>query len=250
VRVSGKVALVTGASRGVGLATAKRLQEEGATVIITDINGERGRASANELGVVFVEQDVSLAEGWQQLEQKLRSDYGRLDVLVNNAAILQAATVVDESVDGWQSMMDINAGSVFLAIKTLLPLMAEQGGGSIVNLSSSSALMGMPQFCAYTAAKAAVRSLTMSTAVLCKQQANGVRCNSVHPDGINTDMVREIAATLPQGDKDQYQRAAPFGCQPVDIANTILFLASDEARHINGAAISVDNTATIHPPYL
>lgn len=250
MRVSGKVAVVTGASRGVGLATAKRLQAEGASVIITDIHAERGAASAEQLGVEFVQQDVSSAEGWQSLARSLHERHGRLDILVNNAAILHAGSVIEESVEGWHQMMAVNAGSVFLAIKTLLPLMAEQDGGSIINLSSSSALMGMPQFCAYTAAKAAVRSLTMSTAVLCKQQGRGVRCNSIHPDGINTDMVREIAASLPAGDKQQYQRTAPFICQPEDIANTILFLASDESKHINGAAIAIDNTATIHPPYL
>jgi 3(or 17)beta-hydroxysteroid dehydrogenase len=110
--------------------------------------------------------------------------------------------------------------------------------------------MGMPHFCAYTAAKAAVRNLTMSTAVLCKQQGSGVRCNSVHPDGINTKMAREIAADMPADVIAGYQRTAPFICQPEDVANTILFLASDESRHINGAAICLDNTATIHPPYL
>jgi 3(or 17)beta-hydroxysteroid dehydrogenase len=90
----------------------------------------------------------------------------------------------------------------------------------------------------------------MSTAVLCKQRGNKVRCNSVHPDGINTDMVKEIALQMPPAADGQYQRAAPFGCQPQDIANVILFLASDDSTHVNGVALSVDNTATIHPPYL
>ena len=146
--------------------------------------------------------------------------------------------------------MAVNADSVFLAIHYLLPIISASGAGSIINMSSSSALMGMPHFCAYTAAKAAVRNLTMSTAVLCKQQGSGVRCNSVHPDGINTKMAREIAADMPADVIAGYQRTAPFICQPEDVASTILFLASDESRHINGAAICLDNTATIHPPYL
>lgn len=250
MRLNNKIAVVTGGSRGVGRATAERFIAEGATVVITDINAEQGEQCAAQIGARFFHQDVSQPAGWHALEQLLREQYGRLDILVNNAAILRAGNILEESLEAWQLMQSVNGDSVFLAIKTLLPLISEQDGGSIVNMSSSSALMGMPQFCSYTAAKSAVRSLTMSTAVLCKQQALGVRCNSVHPDGINTDMVREIAASLPQGDRDQYQRSTPFLSQPEEIASTILFLASDDSRQINGAAISVDNSATIHPPYL
>ena len=249
-RVADKIAVVTGGSRGVGRTVAERLIREGATVIITDINVEAGEATAAEIGASFFKQDVSSEQDWQLLHDQVEKDHNGLDILINNAAMLRTADVVDESLAGWQQVMKINADSVFLGINTMLPLMASSGGGSIVNMSSSSALIGMPHFAAYGASKAAVRGITLSTAVYCKQAMNGVRCNTVHPDGINTPMIQEIAEDLPPMDEVAAMRAVPFLCEPEDIANTLLFLASDEARHINGAAICVDNTATIHPPHM
>lgn len=249
-RLQGKVALVTGAARGVGFATAQRFCQEGATVLMTDINVEQGEAAAAQIGAQFMHLDVASEADWQRCAALIGDDFGRLDILVNNAAVLRSSDILQESLEQWRQVMAVNADSVFLAIHYLLPIISASGAGSIINMSSSSALFGMPHFCAYTAAKAAVRNLTMSTAVLCKQQATGVRCNSVHPDGINTNMAREIAADMPADVIAGYQRTAPFICEPEDVANSILFLASDESRHINGAAICLDNTATIHPPYL
>ncbi|MAZ88756.1 MAG: short-chain dehydrogenase [Cellvibrionaceae bacterium] len=249
-RVAGKIAVVTGGSRGVGRTIAERLIKEGATVIITDINVEAGEVTAAEIGASFFKQDVSLQADWQALHDQVQSEHAGLDILINNAAMLRTADAVSENLEGWQLVMRINADSVFLGVNTMLPLMANSGGGSIINMSSSSALIGMPHFAAYGAAKAAVRGLTLSTAVYCKQAMNGVRCNTVHPDGINTPMIQEIASDLPPMDETAAMRAIPFLCEPEDIANTLLFLASDEARHINGAALCVDNTATIHPPHM
>ena len=250
MRLKDKTALVTGGSRGVGRSTVARFVAEGATVYLTDIHRERGEAVAAELGAHFIAHDVASEHDWQHVAERIRADGAQLNVVVNNAAILQHGNIFDESLEGWRRMMAVNSDGMFLAIKTVLPMLEASGGGSIINMSSSSALMGMPDFCAYTAAKSAVRALTMSTAVLCKQRGNKVRCNSVHPDGINTDMVKEIARQMPAAADGQYERAAPFGCQPQDIANVILFLASDDSTHVNGVALSVDNTATIHPPYL
>ncbi|NIB42920.1 SDR family oxidoreductase [Pseudomaricurvus alkylphenolicus] len=249
-RVEGKVAVVTGGSRGVGRAVAKRLVQEGASVIVTDINAEAGETTAAEIGARFVPQDVANEKDWRQLRELLEGEFGKLHILINNAAMLRSANPVEETLVGWQQMMRVNADSVFLGINTLLPLLAASGGGSIINMSSSSALMGMPHFSAYGAAKAAVRGITMSTAVYCKQAMNGVRCNTVHPDGINTPMIQDVASDLPPADEQSAMRAVPFMCEPEDIANTLLFLASDESRHINGAAICVDNSATIHPPHM
>lgn len=248
MRLSGKVALVTGAARGVGLAVAKRFVEEGATVVMTDINDDMLQAAAQGLTDHAFALDVADEAAWKARVEWIEATFGTLDVLFNNAAILRAGYIDQISLEQWRSIQTVNADSIFIATQQCLPLLAK-GGGSIINMSSSSALMGMPEFCAYTASKAAVRSLTMSTAVLCKQRANGVRCNSIHPDGINTDMVREIVADMPQDGKKDYSRSVPFVCQPEDVANLVLFLASDESRHINGAALSIDNTATIHPPY-
>jgi len=248
MRIHNKVALVTGAARGVGLAVAKRFAQEGATVIMTDINQAQLLDAARGVSDYAFAMDVSDEGAWRERVAMILDTFGGLDILFNNAAILRAGTIDQINLAQWREMMAVNADSIFIGIQQCLPLM-EQRGASIINMSSSSALMGMPEFCAYTAAKSAVRSLTMSTAVLCKQRANGVRCNSIHPDGINTDMVREIAAELPRDGSKDYSRSVPFVCQPEDVANLALFLASDESRHINGAALNIDNTSTIHPPY-
>ncbi|GAB3103892.1 SDR family oxidoreductase [Aestuariicella hydrocarbonica] len=253
-RVAGKVAIVTGASRGVGRADAELLSREGATVILTDVNAEAGQQAAADIGgnARFITQDVSDEAGWQALIDMVEQEYGRLDILVNNAAILKMADIKAETLEGWRRIHTVNTESIFLAIKYALPLMEKSGGGSIINMSSSSALVGMPQFAAYSSSKAAVRGLTQSVAVYCHKAGNKVRCNTVHPDGIATPMVAELAAAAssPIMDEAKGQVAASYTCLPEDVANTILFLASDESRHINGAAIRLDNSSTITPPYL
>lgn len=248
MRLKDKVALLTGAARGVGFAVAKRFVAEGAKVIMTDVNEANLAASAAELGAEYRVLDVANESAWQQVAADIHATYGRLDVLFNNAAILKSSEIEQTSLEDWRRVMIINADSVFLGTKYCLSLI-DASGGSIINMSSSSSLMGMPEFCAYTAAKSAVRSLTMSTGVLLKRRGNGARCNSVHPDGINTDMVREVQAELAVDPSKDYSRSIPFVCQPNDVANLVLFLASDESRHINGAALNIDNTSTIHPPY-
>lgn len=249
MRLQNKTALITGGSRGVGRAAAERFIAEGAKVYITDVVADRGEATAAEIGATFIQQNVAEEADWQKVVAQLEADGAELNILVNNAAILQYGNIDMESLEGWRRLMSVNSDGVFLAIKYMLPLLEKAGGGSIINMSSSSALMGVPDFCAYTASKSAVRGLTMSTAVLCKQRANKVRCNSVHPDGINTDMMREVSGEA-KADPDQYKNSAPFICQAEDVANVIFFLASDDSRHVNGIALSVDNTSTIHPPYL
>ena len=251
-RVVGKVVIVTGASRGVGLADAKLLAAEGATVIMTDINVEAGEKAAADIGdsAQFIKHDVSNEEEWKALIAKVEAEHGRLDVLVNNAAILQVGDINGETLEGWQRMMKINADSVFLGVQNALPLIEKSGGGSIINMSSSAALHGMPNFVAYSSAKAAVKGLTKAVAVHCQQTNNGVRCNSIHPDGIATDMPQEIAGDLPEMDATAAMKAVAFMIMPEDVAKTVLFLASDDSSMINGIALSIDKTATITPPYI
>lgn len=257
-RLQNKVAIVTGASRGVGAANAKLLAQHGAKVILTDIS-EDGQKVANDINTacaqdcaIFVLQDVSDEQAWTDLIAMVEHKYGRLDILVNNAAILKHASIVDEDYSGWQQIMKINADSVFLATHAALPLLEQGDGGSIINMSSSSAIMGMPHFVAYSASKAAVRGLTQSVAVYCSQKKNKVRCNTIHPDGIATPMAMEVGMDLAKKGKEVADPALAmnFVCTPEAVANTVLFLASDESSHINGAAISIDNAATITPPYL
>lgn len=252
LRLDNKVALITGAGRGVGRADAIKLAQQGARVVLTDINAEAGEAVAAEIGdqARFVQQDVSSEVQWQQIVALLEQQYGRLDILVNNAAILQLADVKEETLAGWRRMFSVNTESVFLAVHYCLPLMEKEGGGSIINMSSSSALFGLPHFPAYSASKAAIRGFTQSVAVYCNQAGKGVRCNSLHPDSIATPMTMEIASQAGGRKLADQDRVKPFVCSPEDIANTVLFLAADESRHINGATISLDGGATITPPYL
>jgi 3(or 17)beta-hydroxysteroid dehydrogenase len=246
--LAGRVALVTGGCGGLGQATAQRLTRDGATVVISDLDAGLGAEIADTLGVHFVQQDVSSEAAWRGVTDVLSEQYEGLDILVNNAAILRADNIESETLEQFQRVMAVNSESVCLGIQHCLPLMSRPGA-AIINVCSSSAEMGYPQFCAYTASKAAVRSLTMSTAIYLKQQGRAIRCNSVHPDGIITPMVMDIAGEPPVMSQEMSMQAASFACEPAAVADVIGFLASDEARHINGAAIKVDNTSTIHPPY-
>lgn len=246
--LKGKCALVTGGCGGLGYVTAQKLTAAGARVVITDIDDVKGPRVAEEIAALFIQQDVSNEADWQRVCTHAFFEDG-LDILVNNAAILRADNIEQETLENFERVMSVNCSSVFLGIKYCLPLMQGRGA-SIINISSSSALMGYPQFCAYTASKAAVRSLTMSTAVHAKQQGLKVRCNSIHPDGILTPMVMNIEGQPPALTETQAMHAASFSCEPDAVADVVLFLASDASRHVNGAALSVDNTSTIYPPYL
>ena len=250
-RLAGKVAIITGASRGVGLADAQLMAAEGARVIMTDINSEAGEKAAAAIGdaAQFIKLDVSSEQGWKDLIATVEEKYGQLNILVNNAAILQVGPIDTETLEGWRRVQSINVEGIFLGIQNALPLMEKSGGGSIVNMSSSAALVGMPMFVAYSASKAAVRGITQSIAVHCHQTGNNVRCNSIHPDGIATDMVMEINADMPEMDGTKAMQAASYMCMPQDVAKTVLFLASDDSANINGAAIPIDKSATITPPY-
>lgn len=251
-RVAGKVAIVTGASRGVGLADAQLLASEGALVVMTDINAESGEKAAAAIGesAMFVKQDVSSEDDWKALIAKVEAKHGRLDILVNNAAILQVGDINTETLEGWRRIHAINTESVFLGIQNAMPLMEKSGGGSIINMSSSAALHGMPDFVAYSSAKAAVRGMTMAIAVHCQKNGNNIRCNTIHPDGIATDMVTEITSDLPDMDAAAAMKAIGFTVMPEDVAKTVLFLASDDSSMINGTAIRIDKSATITPPYI
>lgn len=250
-RLQGKVAIITGASRGVGLADAQLFVAEGAKVILTDINEEAGQREAEALGEAaqFFKHDVSKEQDWKDLIAMVEEQYGQLDVLVNNAAILHYGEINNETLDGFRRIQSINTESVFLGMQNALPLMEKSGGGSIINMSSSAAIFGMPLFIAYTASKSAVRGMTKAVAVHCHTKANNIRCNSIHPDGIATDMVMEVGPSLPEMDESKAGQAASYMCMPQDVAKTVLFLASDDSANINGAAIRLDKSATITAPY-
>ncbi|EOT7836646.1 3-beta-hydroxysteroid dehydrogenase [Pseudomonas aeruginosa] len=246
-RVRDKVCLVTGAASGIGREDALLLAAEGARVVLTDLNEEAGRGLAAEIGgdALFVRHDIASESDWQQVMKVVRERFGRLDVLVNNAAILAMGSIEDTSLELWRKIQTVNGEGYFLGCKYAIATMKESGAGSIINMSSVAALGGMPMFCAYSASKGAVAAMTRSIALHCKQQGYRIRCNSVHPDGVNTPMTQALAGgqAIPQEtlDRDPLNRL----CAPRDIANVVLFLASDESRFVNGAEIRVDNAQLI-----
>ncbi|MDF3839190.1 SDR family oxidoreductase [Cupriavidus basilensis] len=248
-RVEGKIAIVTGAASGVGREDALLLAREGARVVLTDLNEEAGHAVAREIGdaAIFVPHDIASEAGWQQVMKRTQERFGTPGVLVNNAAVLALGSVEDTTLEQWQRVMRINADGYFLGCKYGVGAMKESGG-VIVNMSSVAALGGMGVFCAYSASKGAVAALTRSVAAYCKQRGYKIRCNSVHPDGILTPMTAALMqgaadtpATHEQAGGDPMQRM----CLPGEVANLVLFLASDESRFVNGAELRIDNAQTI-----
>jgi len=176
--------------------------------------------------------------------------FGRLDILVNNAGMIALGTIVDTDLAAWRMINAVNSDGVFLGCKHAIPAMAETGGGSIINMSSVAAIQGQSFVAAYTASKGAVRALTKNIAMFCKEQKNGIRCNSVHPDGVKTPMVVKVATgkdTATQEEIDELGRVTNM-CEPEDVANLVLFLASDESSFINGAEMLIDDASTITPP--
>lgn len=246
-RVEGKVCIITGAASGIGREDAQLLAREGAKVVLTDLNEEAGRQVAAEIGAnaLFIRHDIANESDWQNVVKTTVEHFGRLDVLVNNAAILALGSIEDTTLELWQKVQKINGDGYFLGCKYAIQAMKETGGGSIINMSSVAALGAMPMFCAYSASKGAVAAMTRSIALHCKQQGYRIRCNSVHPDGVNTPMTQALAGgqPIPQEalDQDPMNRMAA----PRDIANVVLFLAADESRFVNGAEIRVDNAQLI-----
>lgn len=251
-RVAGKVAIVTGAASGMGKADAQLLAAQGARVVVADLNETDGQAVAAGIGAnaTFMRLNVTDEDNWKAVIAATVETFGRLDILVNNAGIIALGTIVDTTLESWRLVNSVNSDGVFLGCKHAIPAMAQSGGGSIVNMSSVAAIHGQSFVAAYTASKGAVRALTKNIAMYCKEQKNGIRCNSIHPDGVKTAMVVKVATgkeTATQADIDALSK---FGgmCEPGDIANLVLFLASDESSYINGAEMLIDNAATITPP--
>jgi 3(or 17)beta-hydroxysteroid dehydrogenase len=246
-RVEGKVCIITGAASGIGREDALLLAREGAKVVLTDLNDEAGRQVAAEIGsnALFIHHDIASESDWQQVIKTTLEHFGRLDVLVNNAAILALGSIEDTSLELWQKVQKINGDGYFLGCKYAIGAMKETGGGSIINMSSIAALGAMPMFCAYSASKGAVAAMTRSIALHCKQQGYRIRCNSVHPDGVNTPMTQALTGGQPIPQETLDQDPMNRMCAPRDIANVVLFLATDESRFVNGAEIRVDNAQLI-----
>jgi len=250
-RVKGKAAIVTGGATGLGRAIATMLVKEGADVLMTDIQAS-GAETALEIGCAFMEQDVADEKGWENVITAAEEKFGKVNILVNNAGVgdgLDAVTPEDTSLQDWQRINRVNTEGVFLGCKAVIPAMRRAGSGSIINMSSLAALVGTPFLTAYGASKAAVRQLTMSVALHCAEAGYRIRCNSVHPGQIKTDMFDALLkhfskmadVPLDAMEKEWISKVplAELG-EPDDIAYGVLYLASDEAKHVTGTKLVID----------
>lgn len=237
-RVAGKVAIVTGAARGMGARHAACLADEGATVVLADILDEAGVQTARQIGpsAGYVHLDVRSSAEWDAAAASVLGRYGQIDVLVNNAAIPPTRERVEDTTDAsWQTVLDVNLSGTFYGARAVVPAMKRAGTGSIINVSSVQGLMGSSRFHSYVASKFAVRGLTKSLAA--ELGRHGIRVNSVHPGLIRTP---------PTEDFDESALAIPLrrAGDPGEVAQTILFLASDESSYSTGCEFVVDGGLT------
>lgn len=247
-RVEGKVALITGGAMGLGKADCLRLAEEGAKVVVTDIDLARAEAVAAAIGGFALQQDVRDEARWKEVIGEVEKAHGRLDVLVNNAGNVIFESIEDCSTENFRLHMAIHVEGTFFGCKYALPLMARSGGGSIINMSSTAALRGYGPIIAYTAAKGAIRSMTKSIAIHCQDKGYGIRCNALMPGGIDTPMVQAIRGEAGH-DSDVPDGPLPADAlgHPRDVANMVLYLASDESRFLTGLEIPIDNGLCARP---
>jgi 3(or 17)beta-hydroxysteroid dehydrogenase len=251
-RLKGKVAIITGAAKGLGEADARLFAQEGAQVILTDVDVANGERIAREIGsqATFMRLDVRHESEWQQLINDVMARCGRLDVLVNNAGVAEFHTPETITAESYRLVMEVSIDGTVFGCKHAIPAMKASGGGSIINMASVASVTGEPYVAGYCAAKGAVESYTRAVAVYCAQNQLNIRCNSVHPGGIDTPMVQSMpgkAAIAGFADYIASARGAalnPLG-RPVDIANLVLYLASDESRFFSGQKLVIDNTATV-----
>ena len=243
MRLQNKVALISGGAKGMGAVEAKLFAKEGARIVIGDVletEGKQIESEINETGgeCLFVPLDVTDENQWNEAVAATVRRFSKLDILINNAGIFRTSRVEETSSAEWDHVMDINAKGVFLGAKAAIPAMREAGGGSIINLSSVAGLVGAAYSSAYSASKGAVRLFTKSTAI--QYATDGIRCNSIHPGVIQTDMTREaIADSQFKAQRLDPTPLARLG-QPEDVAYGALYLASDESSFVTGAELVID----------
>ncbi len=244
MRLQNKVAIITGAARGMGAAEARIFASEGAKVVLADIQVEDGNRVTKEIidaggHAVFVEMDVSIQADWDRTIEAALSNFGKIDVLINNAGIIERDSLEETTEETWDRIMAVNAKGVFLGTKAVVPHMKAAGGGSIVNISSISGMISVG-YPAYNSSKGAIRIFTKSAAV--ELARDNIRVNSIHPGTIWTSMStykraftrEERAKTIPM------KRVA----EPEEIAYPALFLASDESSYMTGAEVVIDGGVT------
>jgi len=245
-RLDGKVALITGGARGQGAAEARLFVAEGAQVMVGDVLDHDGEVVAKELGEVaaYRHHDVTSEDDWDAMVSATRSQFGRIDVLVNNAGVFKVIGMGDTSLDEYMRIVTINQVGTFLGMKAVANTMIGQGSGSIVNISSVAGLSGSSGTIAYTASKFAVRGMTKVAAL--ELAPFGVRVNSVHPGLIDTPMIREAFAGDAGRMTAMVKAAVPNGraAEAEDVARLVLYLASDDSAYSTGSEFVVDGGMT------
>ena len=241
-RLAGKVALITGGAGGMGASHVRRFAKEGARVVIADINEAAGLALAEELGAVacFVSLDVTSEASWQAALAIAEETFGRVDVLVNNAGVVDRGGFETFSLEQYRRVVDINQVSVFLGTKLVVPYMKKVGGGSIINISSIAGLVGRPETAAYTATKFAVRGMTKVAAV--EFGDFGIRANSIHPGAIKTAMLEQVGEEVVN--RLTANLAIKRLAEPEEVSSLAVFLASDESAYCTGAEFVIDGGLT------
>ena len=244
MRLEEKVALVTGAARGIGEAIARLFAKEGAAVVIGDILEKEGEATAEDMRAQggearFLRLDVTSEDSWQQAVKTIEEWHGKLNVLVNNAGLVDREAIQDTPLDLWERIMAVNITGVFLGTKHVIPAMRRAGGGSIINISSAFGLIGTANRPAYTASKGGVRLFTKATAI--EHAKEGIRANSIHPGYVLTPMTAKYPT-------EERIAQTPMGrlATPEDIAPGALFLASDDSRYMTGSELVIDGGLTAH----
>ncbi|MAZ87395.1 MAG: 3-beta hydroxysteroid dehydrogenase [Cellvibrionaceae bacterium] len=254
-RLEGKVALVTGGGSGIGEAISHAFADQGASIVVTDLNQAAACAVAEAINAkggsaLGLEQDVVDEIAWETTIQQVMYQYGTLDVLVNNAGIVIPGTIEDVSLVDWQKTDAVNVHGVYLGTQKAISIMKESGGGSIINISSIDGIIGDPKAIAYNASKGAVRTLSKSAALHCADSAYKIRVNSVHPGYILTPLVQQAFAEAGEEWMAEYERLKisriPMGelGVPEDIAHGCVYLASDESRYVTGSELVIDGGFT------
>ena len=244
-RLKDKVAIVTGASQGMGAAHARMMIEEGAKVVLTDVNVKEGHSLAEQLGenAIFVPHDVAKIRDWQRVMNAAAMAFGAVNVLVNNAGIIGSiSNTIDLSIDDYRKVCDVNQTGVFLGMQHVLPIMKEHRQGSIINISSIAgivAIYGAPNL-AYVASKFAVRGMTKQVAV--EYGSDNIRANCIHPGYIRTPLM--AAATNEEGGEAIAQIPLRRLAEASEVSNLVVFLASDEAAYITGTEQIIDGGMT------